>query len=205
MGSKIIMFIKGAGQLASKLALELIIKGFKYEDLRELIVKETGYKTEQELEYFEDKLYEKLEKYSLYVWAKDIKTNEEYYYHSVKEMAEDTGMTESCINGSIYSLHLANSMFVVEKRYFNSKDICKNKEELFKKKIGKVKVREYYTKGGKHLSNPLKITDTFTNKIMNYPTGRAFCDEFEIKGYNLSKYILEGYKYKGRYKIENAF
>ena len=142
MGSKIIMFIKGAGQLASKLALELIIKGFKYEDLRELIVKETGYKTEQELEYFEDKLYEKLEKYSLYVWAKDIKTNEEYYYHSVKEMAEDTGMTESCINGSIYSLHLANSMFIVEKRYFNSKDICKNKEELFKKKIGKVKVRE---------------------------------------------------------------
>ena len=76
------MFIKGAGQLASKLALELIIKGFKYEDLRELIVKETGYKTEQELEYFEDKLYEKLEKYSLYVWAKDIKTNKEYYYHS---------------------------------------------------------------------------------------------------------------------------
>ena len=65
-----------------------------------------------------------------------------------------------------------------------------DKEELFKKKIGKVKVREYYTKGGKHLSNPLKITDTFTNKIMNYPTGRAFCDEFEIKGYNLSKYIL---------------
>ena len=122
------MFIKGAGQLASKLALELIIKGFKYEDLRELIVKETGYKTEQELEYFEDKLYEKLEKYSLYVWAKDIKTNEEYYYHSVKEMAEDTGMTESCINGSIYSLHLANSMFVVEKRYFNIKYICKNKE-----------------------------------------------------------------------------
>ena len=205
MGSKIIMFIKGAGQLASKLALELIIKGFKYEDLRELIVKETGYKTEQELEYFEDKLYEKLEKYSLYVWAKDIKTNEEYYYHSVKEMSEDTGMTESCINGSIYSLHLANSMFIVEKRYFNSKDICKNKEELFSKKIGKVKVREYYTKGGKHLSNPLKITDTFTNEIMNYSTGRAFCDEFEIKGYNLSKYILEGYKYKGRYKIENAF
>ena len=34
MGSKIIMFIKGTGQLASKLALELIIKGFKYEDLR---------------------------------------------------------------------------------------------------------------------------------------------------------------------------
>ena len=52
----------------------------------------------------------------------------------------------------------------------------------------------------------LKVwTDTFTNKIMNYPTGRAFCDEFEIKGYNLSKYILEGYKYKGRYKIENVF
>ena len=65
--------------------------------------------------------------------SKDIKTNEEYYYHSVKEMAEDTGMTESCINGSIYSLHLANSMFMVEKRYFNSKDICKNKEEFFKR------------------------------------------------------------------------
>ena len=120
-------------------------------------------------------------------------------------MSEDTGMTESCINGSIYSLHLANSMFIVEKRYFNSKDICKNKEELFSKKIGRVKVREYYTKGGRHLSNPLRVIDTYTNKIMHYPTGRMFCNEFEIKGYNLSKYILEGYKYKGRYKIENAF
>ena len=73
------MFIRGAGQQASKLALELIIKGFKYEDLREIIVKETGYKTEEELEYFEDKLFEKLEKYSMYIWAKEIKTGKEYY------------------------------------------------------------------------------------------------------------------------------
>lgn len=199
------MFKKGAGQLASKIALELIIKGFKYEELGEIIAKETGYKTEEELEYFEDKLYEKLEKYSMYIWAKDIKTGKEYYYHSVKDMAKDTGMTEACINGSIYSLHLANSMFMVEKRYFNTKDICKNKEELFNKKIGKVEVREYYSKGGRHLSNPLKVIDTYTNKTMHYPTGRMFCNEFDMKGYNLSKYILQGFKYKGRYKIENAF
>ena len=198
------MFIRGAGQQASKLALELIIKGFKYEDLREIIVKETGYKTEEELEYFEDKLFEKLEKYSMYIWAKEIKTGKEYYYLTVKDMAKDTGMTESTINGSIYGLNLANSMFKVEKRYFNSKDLCKNKEKLFNKKIGKVEIREYYSKGGRHVSSPLKVTDTHTNKVMYYETGRQFCSEFKMKGYNLSKYILQGFKFKGRYKLESA-
>ena len=198
------MFIRGAGQQASKLALKLIIKGFKYEDLREIKVKETGYKTEEELEYFEDKLFEKLEKFSMYVWAKEIKTGKEYYYLTVKDMAKDTGMTESTINGSIYGLNLANSMFKVEKRYFNSKDLCKNKEELFDKKIGKVEIREYYSKGGRHVSSPLKVTDTHTNEVMYYKTGKEFCSEFEMKGYNLSKYILQGFKFRGRYKLESA-
>ena len=198
------MFKRGAGQLASKIAKELIIKGFKYEDLDNIIKRETNYKTEEELEYFEDKLFEKLEKFSMYVWAKEIKTGKEYYYLTVKDMAKDTGMTESTINGSIYGLNLANSMFKVEKRYFNSKDLCKNKEDLFNKKIGKVKIREYYSKGGRHVSSPLKVTDTHTNKVMYYKTGREFCSEFEMKGYNLSKYILQGFKFKGRYKLESA-
>ena len=119
-------------------------------------------------------------------------------------MAKDTGMTESTINGSIYGLNLANSMFKVEKRYFNSKDLCKNKEKLFNKKIGKVEIREYYSKGGRHVSSPLKVTDTHTNEVMYYKTGRQFCSEFEMKGYNLSKYILQGFKFKGRYKLESA-
>ena len=29
-------------------------------------------------------------------------------------------------------------------------------------------------------------------------------DEFEMKGYNLSKYVLQGFKFKGRYKLESA-
>ena len=198
------MFKRGAGQLASKIAKELIIKGFKYEDLDNIIKRETNYKTEEELEYFEDKLFEKLEKYSMYVWAKEIKTGKEYYYLTVKDMAKDTGLTQSCINGSIYGFNLANSMFKVEKRYFNSKDLCKNKEELFNRKIGKVEVREYYSKGGRHVSSPLKVTDTHTNEVMYYKTGREFCSEFEMKGYNLSKYILQGFKFKGRYKLESA-
>ena len=41
------MFIRGAGQQASKLALELIIKGFKYEDLDNIIKRETNYKTKE--------------------------------------------------------------------------------------------------------------------------------------------------------------
>ena len=198
------MFKRGAGQLASKIAKELIIKGFKYEDLDNIIKRETNYKTEEELEYFEDKLFEKLEKYSMYVWAKEIKTGKEYYYLTVKDMAKDTGLTQSCINGSIYGFNLANSMFKVEKRYFNSKDLCKNKEELFNRKIGKVEVREYYSKGGRHVSSPLKVTDTHTNEVMYYKTGREFCSEFEMKGYNLSKYILQGFKFKSRYKLESA-
>ncbi len=135
------MFIKGVAKEATEIALKLILEGFNYNDLRKIVIQKTNYKTNTEINYFEDKLYEKIERYSKYIWAKDVRTGKEYYYNTVREMSLDTGMSIGSINGSIYNFHLANKMFKVEKRYFTSKELCKNKTYLFENKIGKVKLQ----------------------------------------------------------------
>lgn len=134
------MFIKGVAKEASELALGLILEGFSYDDLRKIVIQKTNYKSNAQINYFEDKLYEKIERYSKYIWVKDVKTGNEYYYNTVKEMSLDTGISLGSINGSIYNFHLSNKMFKVEKRCFTSKELCRNKKHLFKNKIGKVKV-----------------------------------------------------------------
>lgn len=195
------MYLKGASELANKIAIELIEEGFNYEDIRQLIINKTNYEGE-EIDIFEDKLFNKIEKYSQYIHVININTKEEFYYHTVREMSEDTGLTVGAINGSIYGTNYANSVFDVSKREFTTKELCKYKKHLFSKKIGKVKIRQYYTKSGKYMSKPLKVTDTLTDNIVIYQTARLFCNEFNIKSYNLSKYILNNWKYKGRYKLE---
>ena len=195
------MYLKGVSELASKMAIELIEEGFNFEDIREYIKQNTNF-NEAEIEIFEDKLFSKIEKYSTYIYVVDVNTNEEFYYHTVREMSEDTGLSVGAINGSIYGTNYANSMFDVQRVVFSSKEICRYKKHLFAKKIGKVKTREYFTKTGKYISEPLRVTDTITNNITIYQTGRLFCDEFCIASSNLSKYILNNWKYKGRYKIE---
>ena len=200
MGSKT-MYLKGASELASKMAIQLIEEGFNYEDIRNFVIQNTNY-TGSDIERFEDKLFTKIEKYSQYIYVVNINTKEEFYYHTVRELSEDTGLTVGAINGSIYGTNYANSIFDIYKKEFTVKELCKPKKHLFSKKIGKVKIRQYYTKSGKYMSKPLKVTDTLTDSIMIYQTARLFCNEFDIKSYNLSKYILNNWKYKGRYKLE---
>lgn len=200
MGSKT-MYLKGASELASKMAIQLIEEGFNYEDIRNFVIQNTNY-TGSDIERFEDKLFTKIEKYSQYIYVVNINTKEEFYYHTVRELSEDTGLTVGAINGSIYGTNYANSIFDIYKKEFTTKELCKSKKHLFSKKIGKVKIRQYHTKSGKYMSKPLKVTDTLTDSIMIYQTARLFCNEFDIKSYNLSKYILNNWKYKGRYKLE---
>ena len=195
------MYLKGVSELASKMAIELIEEGFNFEDIRGYIKENTSFK-DMEIEMFEDILFNKIEKYSTYIYVIDVNTNEEFYYHTVREMSEDTGLSVGAINGSIYGTNYANSMFDINRVAFSSKELCRYKKHLFSKKIGKVKTRKYFTKTGKYISEPLKVTDTFTNNITIYQTGRLFCEEFCITSSNLSKYILNNWKYKGRYKIE---
>ena len=83
------MYLKGVSELASKMAIELIEEGFNFEDIREYIKQNTNF-NEAEIEIFEDKLFSKIEKYSTYIYVVDVNTNEEFYYHTVREMSEDT-------------------------------------------------------------------------------------------------------------------
>jgi hypothetical protein len=195
--------IKGVNQLASELALKLIEEGFDYKDIRRIVIERTNFYKEEDIIKFEDKLYKKIEKYSQYIYVKNVNTGEEYYYHTVQEVVLDTTMTEGQVNGSIYGGNLANSTFLIQRLSFTTKELCQDKRHLFKKKIGKVEVRQFYTKEGKYMSNPLKVIDTYTDSIRIYQNARLFCDEFNIKTYNLSKYILNNWRVKGRYKLES--
>jgi hypothetical protein len=195
--------IKGVNQLASELALKLIEEGFDYSDIRRIVIEKTNFYKEEDIVKFEDKLYKKIEKYSQYIYVKNVNTSEEYYYHTVQEVVLDTTMTEGQVNGSIYGSNLANSTFLIQRLSFTTKELCQDKRHLFKKKIGKVDVRQFYTKEGKYMSNPLRVIDTYTDSIRIYQNARLFCDEFNIKTYNLSKYILNNWRVKGRYKLES--
>ena len=116
-------------------------------------------------------------------------------------MCEDTGLSTGAVNGSIYGGWAANSMFNIERLSFSSKELCGDKTHLFRKRIGKVKAKKYYAKEGKYVSNPLLVIDTHTDCKKVYKTARLFCEEFNIKSNNLSKYIINDWKVMSRYKV----
>lgn len=198
------MYIRGALTRLDTIARELIIYGFEYAELRNIIEENFRGLNLKQYDYLEDNLYSKIEKFANYITIEDYKTGEKYYYMTIKDIQEDTGMTLSSINGSIYGGHKANSRYIIEREEFKTKDINKNKEDMFNKRIGKVLTREYHTKSGKHLRNPIKVTDTHTGLTQIYKTGRSFCNKFKMPTYNLSRYINDGFRYKSRYLIEKV-
>ena len=197
------MNLRGAAELSTMLARELVEKGFKYENIEKIIEERTHYEG-KDIELFEDILFKKIEKFSQYLYVVNVKTGEDYYYFSVRDLHEDTGLTKGSINGSIYSGYLANLMFKIERLCFSSKDLCKDKTQLFSKRIGRVKAREYYPRSGKYMTDPLMVIDTYTDSIKIYENARLFCEDFNIKTYNLSKYILNNWKVMSRYIIRSC-
>ena len=189
------MNLRGAAELSTILARELVEKGFKYENIEKIIKERTHYEG-KDIELFEDILFKKIEKFSQYLYVVNVKTGEDYYYFSVRDLHEDTGLTIGSINGSIYSEHLANSIFKIEKRYFNSKVLCKDKTHLFDNKIGKIKKKETPNRQckGKYVSKPIIVIDTHTDNKKIYQTGRELCEEFNLETRHLSKYILNDWR-----------
>ncbi|MGL5718807.1 MAG: hypothetical protein ACRCX2_37745 [Paraclostridium sp.] len=196
------MWIKGTRKKINEIAKALILYGFEYSDLERQIEKYLVAETERQLEHFTDLLLDRIEANSNYIKITDTKTNKNYYYMSVKEASEDTGMTLNTINNAIYGTNLANKTYEVEKMQFSSKDITKNKENLFSKKLGKVEIIKSENKTGKYVKAKLKVTDTKTGLCKVYKSGKSFCNEFKFNQYDLSKYILHKYKYKKRWLIE---
>ena len=195
------MNLRGSAKLSTELARELVENGFEYKNIREIIVNKTPYRG-KDIEKFEDVLFNKIEKFSQYLYVVNTETKEEYYYFTVRDLHEDTGLTVGAINGSIYSGYLANSVYKIDRLSFSSKELCKDKRQLFKRRIGKIKMRECCIKSGKYMSNPLMVIDTHTDDIKIYENARMFCEEFNVKSYNLSKYILNNWKVMSRYKIK---
>ena len=194
------MFLKGASKLSTEIARDLIRNGFKYEDIREIVKNRTHYKG-RDIEYFEDELFKKIEKFSKYLRVINISTGEEYYYFTVKDLCEDTGLSTSAVNGGIYGGSLVNLMLKVERLSFSSKELCKDKTDLLDKRLGKLKPRKYYAKGGKYMSKPLLVIDTHTDQKKIYKTARLFCKEFNIESNNLAKYIRNNWRVMSRYEI----
>ena len=195
------MQLKGVSQISNALAKELVVTGFEYENIRKIIEDRTQFKGDC-VDLFEDELFKKIEKFSQYLYVVNVNTGDEYYYFTVKDLCEDTGLSIGAVNGSIYGGWLANSVFRIERLSFSSKELCKDKTHLFSKKIGKVKVRKYYTKDGKYISKPLLVIDTHTDCKKVYETARLFCEEFNIRSNNLSKYIINDWRVMSRYKIK---
>ena len=197
------MYLKGSAKLSTALARELVEKGFRYEDIKKIIIDNTPYR-DDEVKVFEDVLFNKIEKFSQYLQVIDTETGEDYYYFTARDLHEDTGLTLGVINGSIYSGYLANSVFKIQKLAFSSNELCKDKTQIFNKRLGKIKTRESYTKNGKYVSNPLIVIDTHTDDIKVYGRGRVFCEEFNLEAKDLAKYIINGWKFMNRYKIESC-
>ena len=194
------MYLKNEGKLSTEIARSLIKNGFKYEDIREIVESKTPYKGE-DIEYFEDSLFKKIESFSRYLRVTNIKTGEKYYYLTVRDMHEDTGLSINAINASILRKTHANSVFKVERLSFSSSELCENKSYLFDKRIGEVKRRSRIAKSGKYISNPLMCIDTHTGEKKVYPTGREFCDRLGLETKELSKYIINNWRVMSRYKI----
>ena len=193
---------KSFAQLSTELARELVEKGFEHKDIGRIIKEKTPYRYSQAKE-FEERLYDKIEKFSKYLYVVNVETGEDYYYFTVRDLCKDTNITMSAIQGSIYKNCNADSIFKIERRSFNSKDLCKDKTHLFAKKIGKIKKKEAPNRKckGKYVSAPVIIIDTHTDVGKVYATGREFCEEFGLETRNLSKYIINNWKLMSRYII----
>ena len=193
---------KSFAQLSTELARELVEKGFEHKDIGRIIKEKTPFKYSQ-AKAFEERLYEKIEKFSKYLYVVNVETGEDYYYFTARDLCKDTNLTMSAIQGSIYKNCNADSIFKIERRSFNSKDLCKDKTHLFTKRIGKVKKREAPNRKckGKYVSAPVIIIDTHTDTGKIYATGREFCEEFGLETRNLSKYIINNWKLMSRYII----
>ena len=195
------MYLNGAGRLCTEIAKDLIKNGFRYEDIRQIVESRTQYKG-REAEYFEDNLFKKIEDFSRYLCVTNIETEEKYYYLTVRDMHEDTGLSLNTINASILRKTRANSIFRVERMSFTTSELCKDKQHLFSKRIGKIKKRERISRSGKYISNPLMCIDTYTDKKTVYSSGREFCEEINLESKELSKYIINNWKVMSRYKIK---
>ena len=193
---------KSFAQLSTELARELVEKGFEHKDIGRIIKEKTPFEYSQ-AKAFEERLYEKIEKFSKYLYVVNVETGEDYYYFTVRDLCKDTNLTMSAIQGSIYKNCNADSIFKIERRSFNSKDLCKDKTHLFAKKIGKIKKKEAPNRKckGKYVSAPVIIIDTHTDTGKIYATGREFCEEFGLETRNLSKYIINNWKLMSRYII----
>ena len=196
------MSLKGSAELSTVLARELVINGFEHKDIYNLIETRTPYKG-IDARTFERMLFKKIEKFSQYLHVVNTSTDEEYCYLTARDLCKDTNLTLSAVNGSLYTGCCANSIFKIEKRYFSSKDLCKDKTHLFSKRIGKIKKKETPNRQcrGKYVSKPVMVIDTHTDNKKVYQTGREFCEEFNLETRHLSKYILNDWKFMSRYKI----
>lgn len=194
------MYLKDEGKFSTEIAKNLIKNGFRYEDIREIVKNKTPYKG-KEIEHFEDSLFKKIETFSRYLCVTNIKTKEKYYYLTVRDLHEDTGLSVNAINASIFKKTRANLMFKVERLSFSTSELCKDKAHLFSKRIGKVKKRDKVVKDGKYISNPLMCIDTRTDERKVYPTAREFCEELNIETKELSKYIINNWRVKSRYRV----
>ena len=196
------MSLRGAAELSTILARELVEKGFRYEDIEKIIKERTTYKG-LDIKVFEEMLFNKIEKFSRYLYVVNVETGEDYYYFTVRDLCKDTNLTVSAIQGSIYRKCYANSAFKIEKRCFSSKELCKDKTHLFSRRIGEVKKKEAPNRKcrGKYVSAPVVVTDTHTDTEKFYSTGREFCEEFNLETRHLSKYIINNWKLISRYRI----
>ena len=199
------MSLRGAAELSTMLARELVEKGFKYENIEKIIKERTPYR-DLDAKVFEEILFDKIEKFSRYLYVVNIETGEDYYYFTVRDLCKDTNLTTSAIQGSIYKNCYTSSMFKIERRSFSSKDLCKDKTHLFAKKIGEVKKKETPNRKcrGKYVSAPVVVTDTYTDTEKFYNTGREFCEEFSLETRHLSKYIINNWKLMSRYRIRTC-
>ena len=196
------MSLRGAAELSTILARELVEKGFKYENIEKIIKERTSYR-DLDAKVFEEILFDKIEKFSKYLYVVNIETGEDYYYFTVRDLCKDTNLTTSAIQGSIYKNCYTGSIFKIERKSFSSKDLCKDKAHLFSKRIGKVKKKETPNRKcrGKYVSAPVVVIDTYADTEKVYNAGREFCEEFNLETRHLSKYIINDWKLMSRYRI----
>ena len=73
------MNLRGSAKLSTELARELVENGFEYKNIREIIISKTPYRG-TDIEKFEDILFNKIEKFSQYLYVVNTETGESYYY-----------------------------------------------------------------------------------------------------------------------------
>lgn len=195
---------KGVAKAVNEVARELVLEGFDFDCISELVVKEFEPLTQRQVELYEDMLFEKIEKNSEYLEVTDTFTKEKFYYFTIREIVEDTGMNKNVANSSVSYETNALGRYSIRKKQFTVSEAKINKREMFSKKLGKVEIRKYYAQDARHLDNPLRVIDDKTGLSKIYKSGRSFCNEMKMNTYNLAKYVNNGWKFKRRYKLEKV-